>query len=332
MSRKEFNLIFRQEVSLLGNPEDAFPKNQKLINSMEVQKEFQEARAEQENKGSQENGTKAQSMQVEGAATEPVSSTELVKKFHKEIVGKDVDLLHKKIKKLRKEIDQRKVLNKKLVEGLRKKKNQIGGLVDEVNDVYTKVNKLSMEYEVGTLETNKLKEEIDTNEKRLYIMRAILTDSYKETRGLREEILRKEEVIGELTDRLREMESESNELKEKNEDIKEEKNKLLNCIEFKEVEKRAARDEFEHEVKKQEFTKEKIQKEKDDIFWGLQTLKILVGQTKGESERLRVQIEEKNHEALELSRKLEEVRKERDEIKGMCQKISEERRNSCAMF
>ena len=283
--------------------------------------------------GDQENPLREpQQLELDNLASPGASSAHFECMIQEELVCKDVEILHKKISRMKGLLEQRKTLNKKMLASLRKKKGQMAGLVDEVNLVYSRVDRLSVEFEQGMQESSKLRTDIESGEKRLIVMRHMLSESYKETKTLREDIQKKEDALKKLTDKLTDLEEERNELKYNVEDAKEESSKLMKCLELKDAEKKAARIELGVEIKKQERAKKRVKREKDEVCWNVETLKILLNQGKAECEKLKGQLDLKMSRVQQLEGDFESSKKDTAEAKAMYRKVREENRSQCSIF
>lgn len=259
-------------------------------------------------------------------------SIDLIEETQTEIEKQTIEALNKRIGKLRNVLDQRKNLNKKMLGSLRQKKREMTELVDEVNLVYVKVDKLSMDFEEGLMETTKLKQEAQASQKRLSLMDKNLMESYNETEKIRTEIQEKEEAVKDLINKLRQLREAKKLLKEEGERLIEDNFRLKRNLDNKENEKKNVSKVLETEVKKLQGETDKAVKEKEEVYWNAETLKELGGQGRVEFERLQSEIEMKSEETQKLQSELELIKKERDDAQRMYTKMLQGSESRCQIF
>jgi len=312
--------------------EDTFPKDVMLIALIKSRDRVKES---MQIPGNQDQYFEIESIKSQDSHDNWAPNVNYLRGINEEIAERNVELLSKKIVKLEDTLSYNKRITQKLLVSMRNKKADMVQLSNEVNLMYVKVDKISKELEEKVMENESLKEGALNKEKNLGELRDMLTESYRETADLKRELINKDEMLKELRDKLEESQEKNREMMEKVEEGKEENRRLLEYLQAQDAKSKMDREDLVIELKRQERSKEKIKREKTDVAWNKEALRIMLYQGKEELERIKGKYDVKSVEVEKLKKDLMRIRKERDEAKSLCQDIGDNlgmNKSQCTIF
>lgn len=300
--------------------EDTFPKDVMLIALIKSRDKVKESMLIP---GNQDQYFEIESVKSQDSNDNWMPNVNYTRGINEEIAERNVEILSKKILKLEDTLGYNKRITQKLLVSMRNKKTDMAQLSNEVNLMYVKVDKISKDLEEKTLENERLKETGESKERNLGELRDRLTESYRETADLKRELINKDEMLKELREKLEESQEKNKEMQEKMEESKEENERLLEYLRAQDSKAKTDREDLMIELKRQERAKDKIKREKTDVAWNKEALKIMLYQGKEELERIKGKCDVKSLEVEKLKKDLQRIRKERDEARSLCQDIGE---------